>query len=54
MSGHVIGNRFTYLLVFLALMVGTALTVGASYVHMGWLNTPVAPHACTHDCLPGM
>ena len=42
MSGHVIGNRFTYLLVFLALMVGTAITVLASYVHMGWLNTPVA------------
>ena len=42
MSGHVIGNRFTYLLVFLALMVGTVVTVLASYVHMGWLNTPVA------------
>jgi cytochrome c oxidase subunit 4 len=42
MSGHVIGNRFTYLLVFLALMVGTGVTVLASYVHMGWLNTPVA------------
>jgi cytochrome c oxidase subunit 4 len=42
MSGHVVGNRFTYVLVFLALMVGTAITVGASYVHMGWLNTPVA------------
>jgi cytochrome c oxidase subunit 4 len=42
MSGHIIGNRFTYLLVFLALMVGTAVTVLASYVHMGWLNTPVA------------
>ena len=42
MSGHVIGNRFTYVLVFLALMVGTAITVLASYVHMGWLNTPVA------------
>ena len=42
MSGHVVGNRFTYLLVFLALMVGTVITVLASYVHMGWLNTPVA------------
>jgi cytochrome c oxidase subunit IV len=42
MSGHIIGNRFTYLLVFLALMVGTVVTVLASYVHMGWLNTPVA------------
>lgn len=42
MSGHVVGNRFTYFLVFIALMVGTAITVLASYVHMGWLNTPVA------------
>lgn len=42
MSGHVVGNRFTYFLVFLALMVGTVITVLASYVHMGWLNTPVA------------
>jgi cytochrome c oxidase subunit IV len=42
MSGHVVGNRSTYVLVFIALMLGTAITVGASYVHMGWLNTPVA------------
>jgi cytochrome c oxidase subunit 4 len=31
-----------YLLVFFALMVGTALTVGAAYVELGWLNTPIA------------
>ena len=31
-----------YLAVFLALMVGTVLTVGAAYVELGWLNTPVA------------
>ena len=31
-----------YLLVFFALMVGTALTVGVAYIELGWLNTPVA------------
>jgi cytochrome c oxidase subunit 4 len=31
-----------YLLVFFALMVGTALTVAVAYVNIGWLNTPVA------------
>jgi cytochrome c oxidase subunit 4 len=31
-----------YLLVFFTLMAGTALTVGAAYVELGWLNTPVA------------
>jgi cytochrome c oxidase subunit 4 len=41
MAGH-IGNRFTYFLVFLALMVGTAVTVWVSYVHLGWFNLPVA------------
>ena len=41
-SGHVIGNRFTYLLVFIALMVGTAVTVAVTYVHLGWLNLPLA------------
>jgi cytochrome c oxidase subunit 4 len=41
MAGH-IGNRFTYFLVFLALMVGTAVTVVVSYVHLGWFNLPVA------------
>ena len=32
----------TYVLVFLALMVGTGVTVGASYVDLGMWNTPVA------------
>ena len=41
MSGH-IGHRGTYFAVFLALMVGTAVTVGAALVDMGWFNTPVA------------
>ena|SRR5689334_16747019 len=41
-SGHIIGNRFTYFLVFVALMIGTALTVAVTYVHLGWLNLPVA------------
>ena len=31
-----------YLTIFVALMLGTALTVYAAYVEMGWLNTPVA------------
>ena len=38
---HLVPIR-VYLLVFLALMVGTALTVYAAYIEMGWLNTPVA------------
>jgi cytochrome c oxidase subunit IV len=41
-TGHIIGNRFTYFLVFIALMVGTAVTVAVTYVHLGWLNLPVA------------
>jgi cytochrome c oxidase subunit 4 len=41
-NGHIIGNRFTYFLVFVALMVGTAITVGVTYVDLGWLNLPVA------------
>ena len=32
----------TYVMVFLALMVGTGLTVAASYVDLGIWNTPVA------------
>ena len=34
MSAHVVGNRFTYFLVFLALMVGTAVTVWVTYFHI--------------------
>lgn len=32
----------TYVWVFLALMAGTALTVAAAYVNMGWANNAVA------------
>jgi len=32
----------TYFLVFLALMAGTALTVAAAYVDLGWANNAVA------------
>ena len=32
----------TYVMVFLALLVGTGLTVAASYVDLGIWNTPVA------------
>ena len=38
---HIVPLRI-YLLIFLALLLGTALTVGAAYVDMGPLNTPVA------------
>ena len=38
---HVVPIR-TYVFVFLALLVGTGLTVGASYVDLGIWNTPVA------------
>jgi cytochrome c oxidase subunit IV len=32
----------TYIFVFLALMAGTALTVSAAYVDLGWANNAVA------------
>jgi cytochrome c oxidase subunit 4 len=41
-TGHIIGNRFTYFLVFMALMVGTAITVGVTYIDLGWFNLPLA------------
>lgn len=41
MSVHVSPVR-TYLLVFTALMVGTAITVAAAFVHLGPLNNVVA------------
>jgi cytochrome c oxidase subunit 4 len=41
-TGHIIGNRFTYFLVFMALMVGTVITVLAARVDLGWLNLPIA------------
>lgn len=40
MSGHV-APKSMYYLVFLALMVGTALTVAAAFVDMGALNNVV-------------
>jgi len=42
MSDHHIVPLRIYLLIFVALMLGTALTVAAAYVDMGPLNTPVA------------
>jgi cytochrome c oxidase subunit IV len=39
--GHVVPIS-TYLLVFLALMAGTALTTGVAYIDLGPWNTPVA------------
>jgi cytochrome c oxidase subunit IV len=39
--GHVVPLS-TYLLVFLALMAGTALTTGVAYIDLGPWNTPVA------------
>ena len=50
-TGHVIGNRFTYFLVFLALMAGTAITVAVTYVHLGWLNLPLALAIATTKAL---
>lgn len=50
-SGHIIGNRFTYFLVFIALMVGTAVTVAVTYVHLGWLNLPLALAIATTKAL---
>ena len=41
MSGHV-APKSSYIAVFLALMVGTALTVGVTYVDLGAFNLTVA------------
>lgn len=41
MSDHIV-PKSTYYLIFSALMVGTALTVGAAFVDLGALNTVVA------------
>lgn len=40
-AGHV-SPISLYITIFLALMVGTALTVGAAFVDLGMLNFPVA------------
>ena len=39
--GHVASVKM-YLTIFFALMIGTALTVAAAYVDLGFLNTAVA------------
>jgi len=41
-GNHQIPSAATYVGVFLALMVLTAITVGAAMVDMGVLNTPIA------------
>ena len=41
MKSHDTGNR-TYILVWAALMVLTAVTVAVSYVHLGMMNVVVA------------
>lgn len=41
MSGHV-SPKSTYYMIFGALMVGTAITVGAAFVNLGVFNFPVA------------
>jgi cytochrome c oxidase subunit 4 len=41
MSDHVVSLR-TYIAVFVSLLIGTALTVVAASVDMGWMNTPIA------------
>jgi len=41
MSAHIV-PKSTYYTIFAALMVGTALTVGAAFVDLGALNTVVA------------
>jgi cytochrome c oxidase subunit 4 len=51
MSGHIVGNRFTYFLVFLALMVGTGITVAVAYIDLGWLNLPLALAIATTKAL---
>ena len=42
MSAHPITSVRTYVLVFIALIVGTVLTYLAALVDVGWLNTPLA------------
>ena len=42
MSEHHVVPLKIYFLIFFALMIGTALTVAAAFVNMGFMNTPVA------------
>lgn len=41
MSGHV-GSLKVYFLVFVGLMVGTAITIPAAFYDLGFLNAPIA------------
>ena len=41
-SSHPIPTVFTFLMVFTALLLGTAITVLVAYFDIGLLNTPVA------------
>jgi cytochrome c oxidase subunit IV len=41
-SEHHIVTPFQYCLVFGTLLVGTAITVGAAYVDLGWANPVIA------------
>lgn len=42
MSGNHVVPIKTYVLIFLALMAGTALTVGVAYINLGRMNTVAA------------
>jgi cytochrome c oxidase subunit 4 len=51
MSEHIV-PKSTYYLIFAALMVGTAITVGVAFVDLGAMNTVVAlAIACTKATL---
>jgi len=51
MSEHIV-PKSTYYLIFAALMIGTAITVGVAFVDLGALNTVVAlAIACTKATL---
>ncbi len=41
MAGHIVPVR-TYAIVFLALLLLTAVTIQVAYIDLGWLNTPLA------------
>jgi cytochrome c oxidase subunit 4 len=51
MSEHIV-PKSTYYLIFAALMIGTAITVGVAFIDLGVLNTVVAlAIACTKATL---
>ncbi len=41
MNQHAVAKPRTYVLVWLALMVLLALTIGSAYLPLGWAHTPV-------------